>query len=142
MIRASDSISCFEAQLFGVFWTYVRLSAMLLVMIGLVYLMQTAESLVLINSQGYIDGIGIGSKAPQWMSKLGLQVLKSNPLRQAATKAGFKDTDQHATEDAVRAGAIHTYNDGWMEAKLSYIKSNGLSVEADKVMRFVKVTSH
>jgi hypothetical protein len=91
------------------------------------------ESLVLINSQGYIDGIGIGSKSPQWISKLGLSVLKSDPLRRAATKVGFHNVKEHATEDAVRAGAIHTYNDGWMEAKLAYIKSNGLSVNAEKV---------
>lgn len=95
--------------------------------------MQAVESLVLINSQGYIDGIGIGSKAPQWISKLGLGVLKSDPLRRAATKVGFHKKEEHGTEDAVRAGAIHTYNDGWMEAKLAYIKSNGLSVDAEKV---------
>lgn len=95
--------------------------------------MQVVESLVLINSQGYIDGIGIGSKAPQWISKLGLALLKSDPLRRSATKVGFYNTDKHATEDAVRAGAIHTYIDGWVEAKLAYIKSNGLSVDADEV---------
>lgn len=80
--------------------------------------MQAVESLVLINSQGYIDGIGIGSKAPPFITRLGLGVLKSSWLRKAATNTGFYNLQDHATEDAVRAGAIHTYNDGWMEAKL------------------------
>jgi hypothetical protein len=87
---------------------------------------------VLINSQGYIDGIGFGSKAPRFVSELGLRVLKSDQLRRAATKVGFHNKAL-ATEDAFRAGRVHIFNEGWMDAKVAYIKSNGYNVNVDKV---------
>lgn len=60
-----------------------------------------------------------------------MKVLKSDPLRRAATKAGFHNKDL-ATDDAFRAGRVHIFNEGWIDAKLAYIKSNGYKVDAEK----------
>lgn len=74
---------------------------------------------------GYIDGIGPASKAPRFITSLGVKFLGSYPLRRGATGLGFVDKQRFSTEDAVRIGRIHTYDRGWEAAKLAFISSGG-----------------
>ncbi len=88
--------------------------------------------LVLVDAQGFIDGIGPMSKAPRFLSVLGVQVLKSVGLRQMANKMAYYDKDRYATDDAMRIGRLHTHLDGWVDANVAFMQSGGYAV-SDKM---------
>lgn len=83
---------------------------------------------VLIDAQGFTDGIGPPSMLPPFLARLGVKVLKSEPLRRSANDMSYFDRDTFATEDAMRIGRAHClyHGDGrWEDAQLDFIKSGG-----------------
>lgn len=86
------------------------------------------DSLVLVDAQGFIDGIGPMSSMPRFLSVLGVQVLKSIPLRSMANKMAYFDKERYATEDAMRIGRLHTHLPGWTDANVAFMQSGGYAV--------------
>ncbi|KAL3785977.1 hypothetical protein HJC23_005686 [Cyclotella cryptica] len=80
---------------------------------------------VLIDAQGFVDGIGPMSFLPTPLAKLGIQVLKSTPLRETANQMSYYDPATYATVDALNVGRIHCLRDGWEESMLSFMQSGG-----------------
>ena len=85
---------------------------------------QAVSKVVLIDAQGYIDGLGPAAKGPTWLTKLGVRFLRTVFLRSIANKTAYFDA-KLATDDAMRIGRVHTFEPGWLEAKVAFIKSGG-----------------
>ena len=83
------------------------------------------RGMVLIDAQGFVDGIGPMSYLPSPLARLGIRILRSVPLRSAANKMSYHDVETYATEDALRVGRLHTLRDGWEEGMLSFMRSGG-----------------
>ena len=80
---------------------------------------------VLLDAQGFVDGIGPMSYLPPPLARLGIRVLKSVPLRNAANKMSYHDPETYATDDALRVGRLHCLREGWEDGMLSFMKSGG-----------------
>ncbi|KAL3804782.1 hypothetical protein ACHAW5_010510 [Stephanodiscus triporus] len=80
---------------------------------------------VLIDAQGFVDGIGPMSYLPAPIARLGIRVLKSEPLRSSANRMSYYDVESYATEDALRVGRLHTLREGWEDGMLSFMRSGG-----------------
>lgn len=89
------------------------------------------DKLVLIDAQGFIDGIGPLAKMPRFLSVLGVQVLRSVPLRQMANTMSYYDKQRYATQDALKIGRLHTFMPGWLDANVAFMSSGGYSVSND-----------
>lgn len=89
---------------------------------------------VLIDAQGFVDGIGPMSVLPAPLAKLGIQVLKSTPLRETANQMSYYDPATYATVDALNVGRLHCLRDGWEESMLSFMQSGGFRPK-EKVSR-------
>ncbi len=76
----------------------------------------SCAGLVLIDAQGFVDGVGPMAMLPKPLAKIGVGVLKSVPLRNMANQMSYYDTDTFATEDAQVIGRLHTLQDGWSDA--------------------------
>jgi pimeloyl-ACP methyl ester carboxylesterase len=84
--------------------------------------------LILIDAQGFVDGIGPMASLPTPLAQLGIQVLQSIPLRSSANQMSYYDKETYATDDAVRIGRYHILQQGekeWSNALLSFMKSGG-----------------
>ncbi|KAL3929476.1 MAG: hypothetical protein SGBAC_012193 [Bacillariaceae sp.] len=81
--------------------------------------------LVLIDAQGFVDGIGPMASMPKPLAKLGVGVLKSIPLRNSANQMSYFDKETFATEEAQVIGRLHCLRDGWDDAMVSYMQSGG-----------------
>lgn len=92
------------------------------------YQNEWVNKLVLVDAQGFIDGIGPMSSMPRFLSVLGVQVLKSVGLRQMANKMAYFNKDKYATDDAMRIGRLHTHLDGWTDANVAFMQSGGYTV--------------
>lgn len=88
---------------------------------------KVCQGLVLIDAQGFVDGIGPMANLPSTLAGLGVQVLKSVPLRRSANQMSYFDKETYATEEAVVIGRLHCTRDGWSEAMVSFMKSGGFS---------------
>ena len=86
---------------------------------------ELVEKLVLVDAQGFIDGIGPMATMPRFLSVLGVQVLRSVPLRQMANKMAYCDKQRYATDDAMRIGRLHTHLPGWTDANVAFMSSGG-----------------
>lgn len=73
---------------------------------------QAVEKVVLIDAQGFIDGIGPMATLPRALAAAGVWVLRTEQLRMAANRMAYHD-QAFATEDAMRVGRLHTHLDGW-----------------------------
>mmetsp|Transcript_14344 Transcript_14344/g.28645 ORF Transcript_14344/g.28645 Transcript_14344/m.28645 type:complete len:401 (+) Transcript_14344:130-1332(+) len=85
---------------------------------------------VLIDAQGFVDGVGPMASLPGPLAFAGVSVLKSVPLRNAANKMSYADPDTFATEDALRVGRVHCVREGWDAAMVSFMKSGGFAPSA------------
>lgn len=85
------------------------------------------KGLVLLDAQGFVDGVGPMAALPKPLAQLGVQVLKSYPLRSSANQMSYFDTDTYATEDAIRIGRLHCTREGWDDALVSFMLSGGFS---------------
>ncbi|KAI2497686.1 Serine aminopeptidase [Fragilaria crotonensis] len=91
---------------------------------------ELCQGLILIDAQGFVDGIGPMASMPTPLASLGVQVLKSVPLRSSANQMSYFDKASFATNDAVRIGRLHCLQDGWSEALVSFMQSGGFSPSA------------
>merc|ERR1712008_608298 len=86
-------------------------------------------AVVLLDAQGFTDGIGPPSLLPPFLARLGVKVLKSVPLRNSANQMSYFDKETFATEDALKTGRVHClYNskdDAWENQQMNFIKSGG-----------------
>ena len=80
---------------------------------------------VLIDAQGFVDGIGPMSFLPAPLARAGIKVLKSVPLRNSANKMSYFDPDTYATDDALQVGRLHCLRDGWEDGMLGFMQSGG-----------------
>lgn len=87
----------------------------------------TCAGLILIDAQGFVDGVGPMAKLPKPLAQLGVGVLKSIPLRNMANKMSYFDVDQFATEEAQVIGRLHCLREGWSDAMVSFMQSGGFS---------------
>ena len=94
---------------------------------------ETVEGLVLVAPQAYAEGIGPLSAAPRWLARLGVKLLRSVPLRQAANKMAYYNVEEFATEDAMRVGRLHTHLPGWEEGNVAFMASGGYSLGPEAV---------
>jgi pimeloyl-ACP methyl ester carboxylesterase len=88
---------------------------------------ELCKGLILIDAQGFVDGIGPMASLPTPLAALGVQVLKSVPLRSSANQMSYFDKTTYATDDAVRIGRLHCLQEGWSNALVSFMKSGGFS---------------
>eukprot|EP00195_Chlamydomonas_chlamydogama_P015082 CAMPEP_0202910112 /NCGR_PEP_ID=MMETSP1392-20130828/51141_1 /ASSEMBLY_ACC=CAM_ASM_000868 /TAXON_ID=225041 /ORGANISM="Chlamydomonas chlamydogama, Strain SAG 11-48b" /LENGTH=330 /DNA_ID=CAMNT_0049600105 /DNA_START=131 /DNA_END=1123 /DNA_ORIENTATION=- len=89
---------------------------------------ELVSKLVLVDAQAFIDGIGRMSQLPRWMAVAGVQLLKTEWLRQQANLVAYRDKERYATKDALRVGRLHTYLPGWLEANVAFMRSGGYSL--------------
>lgn len=80
---------------------------------------------VLIDAQGFVDGIGPMSFLPPPLARAGIKVLQSIPLRQSANRMSYYDVDTYATDDAQKIGRLHCLREGWEDGMLSFMQSGG-----------------
>jgi len=85
------------------------------------------KGMVLIDAQGFVDGVGPMANLPTPLAKLGIQVLKSLPLRNSANQMSYFDKESFATDDALKIGRLHCLRPGWENAMLNYMLSGGFS---------------
>lgn len=85
------------------------------------------KGLILLDAQGFVDGIGPMSFMPKPVAALGVQVLKSVPLRSSANQMSYYDKKTYATDEAVVVGRLHCLQDGWDDALVSFMQSGGFS---------------
>eukprot|EP00466_Bigelowiella_natans_P007344 jgi/Bigna1/90806/estExt_fgenesh1_pg.C_800009 len=78
--------------------------------------------LVLIDAQAYIDGV---QSPPEFMMNIGLNVLRSEPLRQIANVQSYYDKDTYATKDAMLIGRLHTYMPNWKTYNKQWMQGGG-----------------
>lgn len=91
---------------------------------------ELVRGVVLIDAQGFIDGIGNMATAPRPLLWLGVKVLQSVPLRQAANKMAYFDKARFATQDAMRVGRLHTHLPGWTDANIAFMRSGGYAISS------------
>lgn len=91
---------------------------------------KTCQGLILIDAQGFVDGIGPMASLPTPLAKLGVGVLKSNPLRSSANQMSYFDKKTYATDEAVVIGRVHTLREGWSDALVSFMQSGGFAPSA------------
>lgn len=89
---------------------------------------EAVEKIVLVDAQGYIEGAGPMGQAPVFLAKMGVAVLRSVPLRNAANKMAYFNKDKYATEDAMLIGRLHTHLPHWTEANVKFMQSGGYKV--------------
>jgi pimeloyl-ACP methyl ester carboxylesterase len=95
------------------------------------------KGLILIDAQGFVDGIGPMAMLPQPIAKLGVQVLKSIPLRSSANQMSYFDKKTYATDEAVTVGRLHCLREGWSDSMVNFMQSGGFS--PTKLVPLVKV---
>jgi len=83
------------------------------------------DRLVLIDAQGFIDGKG-PSDIPVPLARLGVNVLKSSPLRMFANLLAYRNKE-FATVDAMRVGRLHCFTPSWEQASIDFLRSGGFS---------------
>lgn len=91
---------------------------------------QQCQGLVLIDAQGFTDGVGPMASLPKPLAQAGVQVLKSIPLRSSANQMSYFDKETFATDEAVTIGRLHCLRDGWQDALVNFMLSGGFSPSA------------
>eukprot|EP00803_Ostreobium_quekettii_P008045 evm.model.scf_323EXC.5 EVM.evm.TU.scf_323EXC.5 scf_323EXC:35078-39980(-) len=89
---------------------------------------EAVDCIILMDSQGYVDGIGAMSQLPRPLQSLGVQVLRTVALRQLANTMAYYDKETYASEDAMKVGRLHTFLPGWSDANVSFMRSGGYSL--------------
>ena len=91
---------------------------------------ELCQGLILIDAQGFTDGVGPMASLPKPLAQAGVQVLKSIPLRSSANQMSYFDKETFATDEAVTIGRIHCLRDGWSDALVNFMLSGGFSPSA------------
>ncbi|KAJ8906726.1 hypothetical protein NDN08_003215 [Rhodosorus marinus] len=82
------------------------------------------KGIILIDAQAYVEG-SPGSSLIWPLDVLGIQVLKAKFLRRFASVQSYYNSEKFATEDAMLVGRLPCLTDGWFEANLDFLKSDG-----------------
>jgi pimeloyl-ACP methyl ester carboxylesterase len=85
----------------------------------------SCAGLVLIDAQGFVDGVGPMALLPKPLAQAGVAVLKSVPLRNSANQMSYYDVDTYATEEAQMIGRLHCLRSGWSDAMVNFMQSGG-----------------
>lgn len=85
---------------------------------------EAVARLVLIDAQGFIDGIGPMGMLPTPIAKAGVDILKTRWLRSGANKMAYFD-QKYATDDAQNVGRLHTLLPQWNDATLNELSNVG-----------------
>lgn len=85
------------------------------------------RGLILIDAQGFVDGVGPMASLPKPLAQVGVQVLKSIPLRSSANQMSYFDKETFATDEAVTIGRLHCLREGWNDALVNFMLSGGFS---------------
>jgi pimeloyl-ACP methyl ester carboxylesterase len=85
------------------------------------------SGLILIDAQGFVDGVGPMAALPKPLAKLGVGVLRSVPLRNSANQMSYFDKETFATEEAQVIGRLHCMRKGWSDAMVSFMLSGGFT---------------
>ena len=93
------------------------------------------SKLILIDAQGFIDGDG-PSNIPDFVAGLGIEVLKSQPLRMFANYIAYYDKS-FASVEAMLIGRLHCSLKSWKSSSIDFLKSGGF-ITSEKVAK-VKV---
>ena len=80
---------------------------------------------VLIDAQGFVDGIGPMSFMPAPLARAGIKVLQSVPLRNSANQMSYFNPETYATKDALKVGRMHCLREGWEDGMISFMASGG-----------------
>ncbi|KAL2612992.1 hypothetical protein R1flu_024684 [Riccia fluitans] len=86
------------------------------------------EKLVLIDAQGFAEGVGNMATFPKLLAYAGIALLKSVPLRTYAFYMAFYKTTLNAMLDGMRVGRLHCLLPGWADASVSFMLSGGYNV--------------
>jgi pimeloyl-ACP methyl ester carboxylesterase len=84
--------------------------------------------LVLVDGQAFESA----PQLPGPLAALGVQVLRTVPLRSMANRLAYYDKERFATDDAMRVGRLHTHLPHWADANVAFMASGGYKC-ADKV---------
>lgn len=95
--------------------------------------------LVLVDAQGFIEGLGPMGAFPRPVALAGVNILKTKILRSTANQMAYCDKAKFATTDAMRVGQLHTFQPQWADATLSFMKSDGYKV-ASRVRKITQKT--
>ena len=91
-------------------------------------LAENCQGLILIDAQGFVDGIGPMAAMPRPLAWAGVQVLKSIPLRSSANQMSYYDKTTFATDEAVTVGRLHcTEQRQWADALVNFMQSGGFA---------------
>jgi pimeloyl-ACP methyl ester carboxylesterase len=88
---------------------------------------EACRGLVLIDAQGFVDGVGPMSMLPPVLARWGVDLLQSVPLRSSANQMSYANKDVYATDEAVVVGRLHTLRPGWNTAMVNFMKSGGFA---------------
>lgn len=90
------------------------------------------QGMILIDAQGFVDGVGPMAALPKVLAQAGVAVLKSVPLRSSANQMSYFDKETYATDDALAIGRLHCVQQGdnWNDAMVSFMKSGGFTPSA------------
>ena len=80
---------------------------------------------VLINVQGFVDGIGPMPFLSAPLDCAGIKVLKLLPLRNFANKMSYFNPDMYVTDNALQVSRLHCLRDGWEDGMLGFMQSGG-----------------
>ncbi|EFJ37333.1 hypothetical protein SELMODRAFT_403595 [Selaginella moellendorffii] len=89
---------------------------------------EMVSKLVLIDAQGYAEGLGNLTTSPRSLLYAGAAVLKSVPLRAYANLLIFKGLNYSSLMDLIRVGRLHCLMPGWADALVDFMISGGYNV--------------
>jgi pimeloyl-ACP methyl ester carboxylesterase len=87
----------------------------------------SCRGLVLIDAQGFVDGVGPMAMLPPVLARWGVNILQSVPLRSSANQMSYANKAAYATDEAVVVGRLHTLRPGWNPAMVNFMKSGGFA---------------
>ncbi|GFR41966.1 hypothetical protein Agub_g2766 [Astrephomene gubernaculifera] len=90
---------------------------------------QLVHSLVLVDAQGFLQGLGPLPFAPRPLLQAGVALLGSQWLRRAVNKMAYYDKPRFVTPEAVLLSSLHTQQPGWAEANIAFMRSGGFAVK-------------
>lgn len=91
---------------------------------------EAVAKLVLVDAQGYTEGVGEMATLPKLLAYMGVAFLKSVPLRLYANTLIFTKASFDFLLDSMRVGRLHCLMPGWADATVSFMMSGGYNVTA------------
>lgn len=82
------------------------------------------EGLVLIDAQAFTDKKKSLASSIRLFAELGAEVLRSKWLRKLAVELAYH-SPSFKTDDVLRIGGLHCFEDGWKDATVDFIQGEG-----------------